>query len=289
MNEDPATTGEAPSPSDSPLPSLIAAVLVLTSLAYLAGRDQSEPAAPGRVPAAAAPDLAEFRPPADPRDGFIGSDNCRECHADQHESWHASYHRTMTQPARPETVMGDFDNVTLSFPGTNGAKRFQLHRNGGRLWAEFDTVGDLSFGDERVTLRWTASDDPDVASYEVFLSDLPFDESSLPEFETEVDGVPVFWPRSVAAGEPSTAQSTRIEGLTNGTTYYAALRAIDEGGQIGPLSAVFSARPQSTCGAAECAGEPEGCHTCGSSVLPRRQVGLLGLLLGLSLGARRRR
>ncbi|MFP6649744.1 MAG: hypothetical protein VB817_09800, partial [Pirellulaceae bacterium] len=30
-------------------------------------------------------------------DGFVSSRNCRSCHLRQYETWHASYHRTMTQ------------------------------------------------------------------------------------------------------------------------------------------------------------------------------------------------
>src|SRR5262245_33930174 len=30
-------------------------------------------------------------------EGYVGSDACRECHAANHTSWHASFHRTMTQ------------------------------------------------------------------------------------------------------------------------------------------------------------------------------------------------
>lgn len=44
-------------------------------------------------------------------DPYVSSEACRECHADQHRSWHASYHRTMTQLASPESVLGDFRQV----------------------------------------------------------------------------------------------------------------------------------------------------------------------------------
>ena len=46
-------------------------------------------------------------------DGYVGSASCRTCHPHQHRTWHASYHRTMTQVATPETVLADFDNVRL--------------------------------------------------------------------------------------------------------------------------------------------------------------------------------
>lgn len=39
--------------------------------------------------------------------GFATSDTCRSCHPSQYQSWHDSYHRTMTQAATPETVLAN--------------------------------------------------------------------------------------------------------------------------------------------------------------------------------------
>src|SRR5262245_15701824 len=44
---------------------------------------------------------------------YTSSNSCRACHPSQYASWHGSYHRTMTQVAGPETVVADFDNVTV--------------------------------------------------------------------------------------------------------------------------------------------------------------------------------
>ena len=49
--------------------------------------------------------------------GYVSSDTCHSCHPDQYESWHASYHRTMTQYVEKETVMPKFDKVSLSYYG----------------------------------------------------------------------------------------------------------------------------------------------------------------------------
>ncbi len=49
--------------------------------------------------------------------GFTGSTACRDCHREQFDSWHGSYHRTMTQVATPETVVAPFDRVRLSSRG----------------------------------------------------------------------------------------------------------------------------------------------------------------------------
>ncbi|MBS0260616.1 MAG: C cytochrome precursor [Planctomycetes bacterium] len=49
-----------------------------------------------------------------PTGGYVGSAACQSCHPNQHGSWHESYHRTMTQVATEESVVGDFNNVRLS-------------------------------------------------------------------------------------------------------------------------------------------------------------------------------
>lgn len=67
-----------------------------------------------------------------PENGFAGSASCRECHGDQFTSWHDSYHRTMTQLATPESVIGDFDNVRVS----NRTGTFQLTRRDDEFWVE---------------------------------------------------------------------------------------------------------------------------------------------------------
>ena len=47
--------------------------------------------------------------------GYVSSEACRSCHPQEYSSWHASYHRTMTQLATPETVRGDFANAVTNF------------------------------------------------------------------------------------------------------------------------------------------------------------------------------
>ena len=57
------------------------------------------------------------RPIETTNQGYISSDNCRECHAHHHETWHASHHRTMTQVPTRESVIADFDNKVLLHSG----------------------------------------------------------------------------------------------------------------------------------------------------------------------------
>ncbi len=79
---------------------------------------ESEPVAPEvqeDVPTATK--LAAFRPIEVADRGYVASDACLECHPQQHATWFASYHRTMTQVAKPEVILGDFDDVKLSQNG----------------------------------------------------------------------------------------------------------------------------------------------------------------------------
>ena len=64
--------------------------------------------------------------------GFVTSNQCRSCHPAQYASWHASYHRTMTQVVTSESVVADFDNLQLWFDG----RRYDLSRRDGEFWVE---------------------------------------------------------------------------------------------------------------------------------------------------------
>ena len=64
--------------------------------------------------------------------GYVGSASCQACHAEQFTSWHASYHRTMTQAATAESVLGNFNDLTLDRFGA----KFQFSRGVGRFWVE---------------------------------------------------------------------------------------------------------------------------------------------------------
>ena len=68
-------------------------------------------------------------------DGYVSSQTCKACHPDQYSTWHASYHRTMTQVATPATARANFDGVTVS--AVHG-QPMTLQRAGDELWAEFD-------------------------------------------------------------------------------------------------------------------------------------------------------
>ncbi len=65
-----------------------------------------------------------------PRSQFTTSADCESCHPDQHASWHASYHRTMTQLASPEAVVAPFDGIKLS----DYRQTAELEQRGDEFW-----------------------------------------------------------------------------------------------------------------------------------------------------------
>jgi len=146
-----------------------------------------------------------------------------------------------------------------------------------------DTVAppSVSVGDERLYVSWLTSDEADIVSYELYLSEEAFDEESLPSYSlTDSEGNVTEFPVDVTAEAASTTQTHEIDGLTNDVTYFIALRAIDSGGLVGPLSEVVSGAPAATCGAAECADDP-GCSCSQVSPTPATGWGLSLLVLGL--------
>lgn len=78
--------------------------------------------------------LAEHRPLEVLADGYVSSNECQSCHEKNYDSWQASYHRTMTQLASPETVHGDFSVPPMTFDG----RYYELQKRGDQFWAVMD-------------------------------------------------------------------------------------------------------------------------------------------------------
>lgn len=64
---------------------------------------------------------------------YTGSGACIACHADRHDSWYATFHRTMTQEASETSVLGRFDGSPLEH---QGIRMRPLHENG-RYYFEY--------------------------------------------------------------------------------------------------------------------------------------------------------
>lgn len=72
-------------------------------------------------------------PPISPvsigKPAYTGSDSCLKCHADEHKTWHTSFHRSMTQLPTPDTVKAPF-NQTLKSRG----RSYKFERKGDEFW-----------------------------------------------------------------------------------------------------------------------------------------------------------
>lgn len=107
-------------------------------------------------------DLERFRPIEVAADGYVGSDACKECHQENHSSWFASYHRTMTQLATPDNIMGDFNNVEVQYRGDV----YRLQNEGGLCVVDMPDLGNpdptarvqsavvMSTGSHHMQLYW---------------------------------------------------------------------------------------------------------------------------------------
>jgi hypothetical protein len=101
-------------------------------------------------PAAVAESDVKGRPIQVDADGYVGSEACRACHSHEHDTWNDSYHSKMTQVAGPDTVIGDFDKVTLVADGIE----YKLERDGDEFWVEQpNPLIHLGKGPERVRSR----------------------------------------------------------------------------------------------------------------------------------------
>jgi hypothetical protein len=150
--------------------------------------------------------------------------------------------------------------------------------------------GDVGWGDGLIKVAIRGISDEDLSHYEVFVSAEEFSAGEYPTggpgFEGAAgdrSGSRLNLPRKVSA-EPGQDKNISIAPLTNGVTYYVAVRATDAAGQEGQMSKVVSVMPQETYGAADLAGEKGG-FGCSSS--GRGAGGVLALIGLLSLAFRR--
>ncbi|MGE3171881.1 MAG: multiheme c-type cytochrome [Planctomycetota bacterium] len=77
-----------------------------------------------------APPPPANRPLEQHANGYVGSETCRKCHPGEHDSWHASFHRTMTQPCTKATLAPSFERLELDYFG----QPVLLEWRGEELW-----------------------------------------------------------------------------------------------------------------------------------------------------------
>ena len=66
--------------------------------------------------------------------GFVGTDTCISCHAEQGRLWHASQHAHAMAHATDETVLGDFGGATFDYHGVTS----RFSKKDGKFYVETD-------------------------------------------------------------------------------------------------------------------------------------------------------
>lgn len=143
---------------------------------------------------------------------------------------------------------------------------------------------DLQFGDRKLTLAFDGIDDTDLAEYEVYVTTTDFDPAAFESGGPEYDGNTRLTTPIVVAGTPSARVTVDIQPLKNDVKHFVAVRAVDQGGLVGPMSNVISGTPRPTYAASDLAGE-EGGPACATAPGPAG----LGAILIAGLAAFRRR
>ena len=68
---------------------------------------------------------------------YSGSSACRSCHPSAYTSWYRSYHRTMTQVATPESVLGPFDGRVL----VDTDRKYRVFKHNGGFFVDMPVFG----------------------------------------------------------------------------------------------------------------------------------------------------
>ena len=122
----------------------------------------------GGIAAPPPPHLAGIVPSEGGPVGYAGSEACRQCHRDAFNSWHRTFHRTMTQYPSRETVKARVDGVVLTHDGV----RYRLGSTGDvfKVWLESVAGGgdaiesrlSLVTGSHHMQVFWMPGEDGNV-------------------------------------------------------------------------------------------------------------------------------
>jgi hypothetical protein len=149
--------------------------------------------------------------------------------------------------------------------------------------------GAVGFGDRTVRVRFDAADLSVAQSYQVWITTEPWEAGDFAEGGPPYVGPDHYTAESVFKGEPDAygVFDCTIGGLTNGTTYYVGVRAIDADStpvQESEMSEVYAVTPEETYSVSQRLGLESWCG------LPLRSAGWFGVGAAVAvLAARRRR
>jgi formate-dependent nitrite reductase cytochrome c552 subunit len=84
--------------------------------------------------------------------GYVTSNACRACHTENYRSWHASFHRTMTQVVTLATLPDDMARFELTFNG----REYKGERHGNKIFVRVRPEGG-SYGEPQQLVLVTGS------------------------------------------------------------------------------------------------------------------------------------
>ena len=110
---------------------------------------------------------ATNRPTKNPVGDYVSADTCRSCHPGNYASWHASYHRTMTQVANPETILADMTGLEITAFSTDylvleqDGKHYVRTKPEGATEAKFTDPQEIVLltGSHNMQICWMTSND----------------------------------------------------------------------------------------------------------------------------------
>ena len=109
----------------------------------------------------ASPAQTRLEPLTAPDNNYTSSQTCRACHPSEYRSWHNSYHRTMTQLAKPGAILAKWHGSKLPL----GKSQLLLEEKHGEFWVTtIDEDGttqnrkriSMTTGSHHLQVYWTA-------------------------------------------------------------------------------------------------------------------------------------
>ena len=117
----------------------IAGASILTTISLRHFRSEAQP--------------PENRPIQSEMAGYVTSNACRACHAENYASWHGSFHRTMTQVATAGSIPEELSKLELAFNG----REYKGERRGDKFFVHVRPVGESSYGEPQQVVLVTGS------------------------------------------------------------------------------------------------------------------------------------
>lgn len=147
----------------------------------------------------------------------------------------------------------------------------------------------VGFGNGALTVAFDGLTAADIASYVIFVDSKPFEAEDFPRGGPLFSGDDLIEAPIVITAVPGESVSRTIAPLTNGSTYYVAVRAYDTGGLEGPMSEVQSETPEQTWCATCLAGDEGGFFPTTCGVVDGTRAGFIAVVLAGAALLRRRR